>query len=58
MQLGNIVIPKSVTPSRIQENFDVFSFELTPDQMREITALDNGTRTGPHPDTFSVGLEV
>ncbi|WP_216895208.1 aldo/keto reductase [Nocardia alni] len=58
IQLGNIVIPKSVTPSRIQENFDVFSFELTPDQMREITALDSGTRTGPHPDTFTVGLDV
>lgn len=56
LQLGNVVIPKSVTPSRIRENFDVFSFELTPGQMQEITALDTGTRVGPDPETFSAGL--
>ncbi|MFE3025123.1 aldo/keto reductase [Nocardia tengchongensis] len=58
LQLGNLVIPKSVTPSRIRENFDVFSFELTPDQMHRITALDQGTRIGPDPDAFTYGLDV
>ncbi|MFJ1458361.1 aldo/keto reductase [Nocardia sp. N2S4-5] len=57
LQLGNVVIPKSVTPARIQENFDVFSFELTTDQMTKITALDTGTRVGPDPAEFAVGLE-
>ncbi|WP_280361408.1 aldo/keto reductase [Nocardia wallacei] len=57
LQLGNVVIPKSVTPARIQENFDVFSFELTTDQMTKITALDTGSRVGPDPAEFAVGLE-
>ncbi|MEC3916487.1 aldo/keto reductase [Nocardia sp. CDC160] len=56
LQLGNVVIPKSVTPSRIRENFDVFSFELSDDQMRAISALDSGTRVGPDPATFTAGL--
>lgn len=56
LQLGNVVIPKSVTPSRIRENFDVFSFELTDDQMQAISALDTGTRVGPDPATFTAGL--
>ncbi|GAB0108271.1 aldo/keto reductase [Nocardia sp. JMUB6875] len=56
LQLGNVVIPKSVTPSRIRENFDVFSFELTDEQMRAITALDSGTRVGPDPAEFTAGL--
>lgn len=58
LQLGNVVIPKSVTPSRIAENFDVFGFELSPDQMQQILALDDGTRTGPDPNTLTAGLEV
>lgn len=58
LQLGNVVIPKSVTPARIEQNFDVFGFELSGDQMRAITALDDGTRTGPDPDTFSMGLDA
>ena len=52
LQLGNIVIPKSVTPARIRENLDVFDFELGDDDMRAIAALDRGLRTGPNPDTF------
>ncbi|MEV0295897.1 aldo/keto reductase [Nocardia sp. NPDC050710] len=53
LQLGNIVIPKSVTPSRITANFDVFGFELTGEQMDAINALDNGGRIGPDPDSSS-----
>jgi|SRR5271165_241923 len=52
LQLGNVVIPKSVTPARIIENFDVFDFELDEEQMASIEALDRGQRTGPDPDTF------
>ncbi|MFI6046192.1 aldo/keto reductase [Nocardia sp. NPDC051321] len=56
LQLGNIVIPKSVTPSRIAENFDVFAFELTRDQMDAINALNTDTRVGADPDTMTAGL--
>ncbi len=53
LQLGNVVIPKSVTPSRIKENIDVFGFELDDADMAAIAALDSGTRLGPDPDTFN-----
>jgi 2,5-diketo-D-gluconate reductase A len=53
LQLGNVVIPKSVTPKRIEQNFDVFGFELTDEQVQAIEALDRGERTGPDPDTFN-----
>ncbi len=52
LQVGNVVIPKSVTPERIRENFDVFDFTLSDAQMDAIAALDAGTRIGPDPDTF------
>ena len=52
LQLGNVVIPKSVTPARIRENFAVFDFELSGAQMDAIAALDAGTRIGPDPETF------
>ena len=53
LQLGNVVIPKSVTPSRIAENIAVFDFTLTDDEVRAISALDRGERIGPDPDEFA-----
>jgi diketogulonate reductase-like aldo/keto reductase len=52
LEIGNVVFPKSVTPERIVENFDVFDFELGDDKLAAIGALDRGERTGPDPDTF------
>ncbi|MEV6397989.1 aldo/keto reductase [Streptomyces sp. NPDC051907] len=52
LQLGNVAIPKSVTPSRIQENIDVFDFELDGDDLAAFAALDEGKRLGPDPTTF------
>ncbi|MFF8883098.1 aldo/keto reductase [Streptomyces flaveolus] len=53
LQLGNVVIPKSVTPARIRENLDVFDFTLTDDEMTAIAGLDRDLRTGPHPDELN-----
>ena len=50
LQSGTVVIPKSVTPSRIAENFDVFGFELADDDMAGIDELDRDGRLGSHPD--------
>ena len=55
IQRGDVVFPKSVTPSRIQENFEIFDFELDEDDVTAISALDKGEdgRTGAHPDRFA-----
>jgi 2,5-diketo-D-gluconate reductase A len=53
LELGNVVIPKSVTPARIVENLDVFGFRLTKAEMDEISSLDRGGRIGPDPDTLA-----
>jgi 2,5-diketo-D-gluconate reductase A len=52
VQLGNIIFPKSVTDHRIRENFDIFDFELTDQEMSALGALDKGERLGPDPDQF------
>jgi 2,5-diketo-D-gluconate reductase A len=52
LQLGNIVIPKSVTPTRVRENLDVFDVELSDDDLATFAELENGTRTGPDPSNF------
>ena len=54
LQLGNVVIPKSVTPERIAQNFDVFDFDLSGEEMGAIEALDRNKRIGPDPDTFEL----
>jgi 2,5-diketo-D-gluconate reductase A len=54
LQLGNVVIPKSKTPERIRENFELFDFALSEDDMAAIERLDSGERTGPDPSTFDV----
>jgi len=53
VQRGDVVFPKSVTRSRVEENFRLFDFELTDDDMAEITALDRHERTGPDPDRMN-----
>jgi 2,5-diketo-D-gluconate reductase A len=52
VQIGNVVIPKSVTPERMRENFEIFDFELEQDELEAIAALDRGERIGPDPATF------
>ncbi|WP_328333589.1 MULTISPECIES: aldo/keto reductase [unclassified Streptomyces] len=56
LQTGNVVIPKSVTPSRIKENIDVFGFELDTDDLAAIAALDEGKRLGADPATMALGV--
>jgi len=53
LQQGRVIIPKSVTESRIVANLDLFGFELTGDELASIDALDRDGRTGPNPDTFN-----
>ena len=53
IERGDIVFPKSVTPARIKENFAIFDFELSGEDVEAITALDKNERSGPDPDTFT-----
>jgi 2,5-diketo-D-gluconate reductase A len=53
IQRGDIVFPKSVTRSRVEENFALFDFELSGADMADITGLDRSERTGPDPDAFN-----
>jgi 2,5-diketo-D-gluconate reductase A len=54
IQLGNIAIPKSVTPDRIRDNIDIFTFTLDEAEMRQLSGLATGERLGPDPDLFNV----
>lgn len=53
IQRGDIVFPKSVTRSRVEENFDIFDFELSPEDMAAIDGLNKDRRRGPDPATFN-----
>ncbi|MEU6530332.1 aldo/keto reductase [Streptomyces sp. NPDC046928] len=55
LQLGNVVIPKSVTPSRIKENIEVFDFSLDDEDLAAISALNEDRRLGPDPAEFNAG---
>ena len=54
VQRGDVLFPKTVSPERMRENLDLFTFELEADDMTTLASLDRGEagRTGPHPDTF------
>ena len=54
VQEGRSVIPKSVKPQRIAENFDIFDFELSSDEVAQIDALDKGVRRGPEPESLTL----
>ena len=55
LQLGNIVIPKSVNPARMRQNLDVFGFELSAEDLSAIADLETGKRMGPDPATANFG---
>ncbi|WP_028785848.1 aldo/keto reductase [Terracoccus sp. 273MFTsu3.1] len=52
VELGNVVLTRSVTPARIAENVEIFGFHLGDDDLQALAGLDRGARTGPDPDTF------
>ncbi|MGW4246692.1 aldo/keto reductase [Nocardia sp. NPDC004722] len=54
MQLGNVAIPKSMTPARMAENLAVFDFELTGREMTQIAGIDKGARQGADPDVMDM----
>jgi diketogulonate reductase-like aldo/keto reductase len=61
LQQGRSAIPKSTNPARIAENFDVFDFELSAEEITRIDALDTGVRHGPDPDErdpISLGITI
>jgi len=61
LQQGRSAIPKSTKAARIAENFDVFDFELSDEELAAIDALDTGVRGGPEPDTITLeayGMEI
>lgn len=53
IQLGSVIFPKSMSPARMQENFEIFDFDLDDDDMARIAALNTGARIGPDPETFA-----
>ena len=55
IERGDVIFPKSTTPARIKENFEIFDFELEAEDIAAISALDRGEagRTGPNPDVFA-----
>ncbi len=55
LQIGNVAIPKSVTPHRIRQNLEIFDFELDAAEIEAIEALDTANRLGGDPATFDVG---
>ncbi len=54
LQKRRSAIPKSTKPARIAENFDVFDFELSREEIGAIDALDTGVRGGPDPDSITI----
>ena len=55
LQEGRQAIPKSVHANRIAENFDVFDFELSDDELKQIDGLETGQRGGPEPSSITIG---
>jgi len=53
IERGDIIFPKSVTPARVRENFAIFDFELSGEDVEAISALNKNERTGPDPETFA-----
>ncbi len=58
VQLGSVVIPKSVTPERIAANLDLFGFALSDEEVARITGLSTGERVGGDPETFAIGARA